>query len=375
MKRKNIRFIIVFLIMILLPPVTWPVVAKVSDFKNISNSDEQKLPILSRDTYYTYTEQLEEYIDDKMPYKDILVTCNGIIDYFVFKVSSSERVVIGNEGWLFYRGSMADYERTNLYSKEELELRCSNLVEIDEYLKKRNIEFVIFIAPNKATIYGDDFLPNYISVNKQDISRTEQLVDYMRENSDIKIVFPKDEMECAYESRPDELFYFKKDTHWNNLGGYYGAKVLLEEFGVYLPDRENLQIQDIECPPYMWNSYDMANMLGMTNVLNTDVNYNVQGCLNNEISYEQDIFADKEAFSTFWRASSTTSNGQKLFLIRDSFGGGMFSYLADSFAEVYSPHVDYMSLDLLEQEKPDIVVLEFVERTDSLSFSIAEWNN
>jgi len=233
---------------------------------------------------------------------------------------------------------------------------------------------VVFVAPNKATIYGDDFLPAYFREKQENSSRMEHLITYIQNNTSLKIVFPKEAMKKAYELYPNELLYFKKDTHWNQLGGYYGAKALLEEFNVFLPNREELHLKEVEQPTYMWNKYDMANMLGMTNVLTGDTNYYIEGYLQNEIAYEQNIHTDQDAFGKFWRTKSLSNDTRKMFLIRDSFGGGMLPYIANSFAEVYSPHMESMTLEQIKKEAPDIVVLELVERTDMLQFSLEAWN-
>lgn len=371
--KKSISFIVMFTTIILLPQITWPIVSRNFAYKNISNSEEIQAPILSIETYQNYTEQLEAFINDTMPFKDFLVTCNGIIDYYVFKDSSSDAVVVGKEGWLFYRESIPDYKKSNMYSEAELEKICINLSEMDAYFKRRNIEFVIFIAPNKASIYGKEFLPEYIEANEEAASRVEQVVKYICNNTDIKIVFPKDEMVTAYKKMPDELLFFKKDTHWNNLGGYYGSKILLEEIGVHLPDRGKLELEEVDQPTYMWNKYDLVNMLGLTNVITTDVNYNVTGYLTNNVFFEQEVSTDREAFATYWRTTSTSKDLRKLMFIRDSFGGTMLPYVASSFAEVFSPHSGYVSLSMIEEENPDIVVLEMVERSDICQFSLEAW--
>ena len=58
---------------------------------------------------------------------------------------------------------------------------------------------------------------------KDDYTCVDRLVDYLKENTDIRIVYPKQELLKVKEENPDILLYRKLDTHWNNVGGYIGS--------------------------------------------------------------------------------------------------------------------------------------------------------
>jgi len=59
----------------------------------------------------------------------------------------------------------------------------------------------------------------------------------------------------------------------------------------------------------------------------------------------------------------TNNNGlPKLVMFRDSFADGLIPYLSENFSRsvyVWKPKVD---LQVIEQEKPDIVIFEVAER-------------
>lgn len=63
------------------------------------------------------------------------------------------------------------------------------------------------------------------------------------------------------------------------------------------------------------------------------------------------------------------ANERSLFMIRDSFGEGMFPYLSSQFNESSFVHVSNYSPEMISKYDPDIVVLEMVERyTDYSKF-------
>lgn len=57
-----------------------------------------------------------------------------------------------------------------------------------------------------------------------DVYAVKQIVDYLREKTDIPIIYPKERsnlLDSGYE------LYYKTDSHWNQIGGYIGARSLL----------------------------------------------------------------------------------------------------------------------------------------------------
>ena len=55
---------------------------------------------------------------------------------------------------------------------------------------------------------------------------TDQIVEYLKTNTDIRVVYPYEELMRFKEKYPDEPLYYHLDTHWNELGAYIGAKAL-----------------------------------------------------------------------------------------------------------------------------------------------------
>ena len=53
------------------------------------------------------------------------------------------------------------YKGTNLFTEGELTQIAAQLTVTAEWLEKQGSEFVLFIAPNKETVYGEDYLPAY----------------------------------------------------------------------------------------------------------------------------------------------------------------------------------------------------------------------
>lgn len=317
------------------------------------------IPKLTRGNYSVYHTEFEDWFNNILPYRSELIRINSKINLYGFHESPSDEVVIGKNNWLFYKPTMGDYKRTNLYSAEELE-ELRRILEVNQqYFKERGIEYLIFIAPNKASIYGELYLPDYIG-RQGGMSRTEQAVTYLRQNTDVKIVFPQDEMITVARAYPESPLYLHFDTHWNYLGGYYGAQALLREMGISLPQIDEVTVEKNSDPMFYWNSFDLERMIGMEGELPEDINYKISGYSDNVVSWTGDTTQSVKDFHGVCTTTSNAKDSRRVVFVRDSFGTAMMPFLASQFSEIYSPHkareIDWAVM------KPDIVIFETVER-------------
>jgi hypothetical protein len=117
---------------------------------------------------------------------------NSWVNYYLLHRSTSPDVTIGSDGWLFFNDTLPDYRKDNLYTQKELERIRQDVLFTQDYLSKQGIEFILFISPNKASIYGEH-MPQNIETQSGP-SRTEQLVDYLQSTTDITILYPKENL-------------------------------------------------------------------------------------------------------------------------------------------------------------------------------------
>lgn len=200
----------------------------------------------------------------------------SLVVAYKFKQSSSDKVVIGNHGWLFYKGDTNPVEQSmgywNLFTDEQLKTIADNLMSSKKVLENMGIEFILYIAPNKETIYKKE-IPDYYEL-KSKTTCTDQLIKYLKENTDIRIVYPKAELLQAKSEEPDRLLYHKLDTHWNYAGAYIGAISLAKELGLNMP-----LINDINLEPFYNSTGDLTGMLNIS-IKNGDLDYNISGISN-----------------------------------------------------------------------------------------------
>ncbi|MCR4655330.1 MAG: hypothetical protein K5770_03760 [Lachnospiraceae bacterium] len=353
---------VAFLVIICFSKVIWFFAGYFLDMGSSENRQMALRPELTLGGYGTYSGDYTAYFNDHLQFRNILVTCNSWIDYYLFDRSASEKVIKGEDGWLFYYETLPDYQGTNIYTVDELESIKNDVLATKKFLNDKGIEFIIFIGPNKNTIYGE-YMPSNIKVYSE-YSRVKQMVDYLRDNTDVKIIFPVEELLQAKIEHPEIINYFRLDTHWNYMGGFWASESLLKTLGANTIDYNEIDYYQVNEPDFIWHGYDEASMLGLSDILDTDINYRISTPMIETLTYDGYVPEDEEAFNNFSRVYSDAGDNRKVFFARDSFGEAVTPFIASSFSEIYSVHYGAMKRSQIDEERPDIFIYEAVERSE-----------
>jgi hypothetical protein len=224
-------YMVILTILILIPVVLYAVIGKYLDSSTADKENRvmTEMPTLANTQISEFPTLFDAYMNDNLPYKNYLVTINSMADYYLFNTSSSDDVIVGDKGWLFYVGHenndedpLADYEGTNLYSIDELEIIAENMTNARDFLASQGKEFVVTIIPNKSRVYSE-YMPDMCGDVSQEC-RLNQVYQYLSENTDLTIVSPYNDIVSYKETHPETQLYFKYDTHWNNFGAYVAAQ-------------------------------------------------------------------------------------------------------------------------------------------------------
>ena len=209
-------------------------------------------------------------------------------------------------------------------------------------------------------------IPDYYSVESP-INSAQQLIAYLQDNTDVKIVYPLQEIEDYKQSNPTTLLYQQLDAHWNNIGAYLGAYYLNQELGSPLPE-----VSKLTMTPVFSDTGDLARMMGVT-FPNGNLNYQLDGYTSLSTTTSQGPNPNVTIYNT------NGATDKKIFIINDSFGTALMPFVASSFSSVANMHRDNFRQNSLLSFKPDTVVIESVERylydiIDTFYFSLIKSN-
>ena len=321
-------------------------------------------------TLETFPAQFENWFNDHLPFRNQLLTLHGLTEYKLLKTSSSQSVIVGKDGWLFYKGAqvadedpIGDYRGTDLFTEEELQKIAANFTAARDELAARGSDFVIYIAPNKERVYSE-YMPDMYG-EPASYGTMQQVVDYLSANTDLKVVCGYEDLMAFRAENPDTDLYYKYDTHWNNLGAYIGSERLVNALGYDFTPLEYVEIEDRHT-----GSYDLARLIHLGSTLNDCPNYVISGYT----PHPMETVSEDNGKVFRYRTTDGTAPGGKLFVIGDSFSTMMSPYLACHYQSGYMTFYYHYSHGQLLREEPDAVVYETVERYigNMLDFTLAD---
>lgn len=353
MKKK--AFIFIFLILICLPYPVWAAVSSLLDQTNYEKRELAEVPDLKTTALSDYTEGLELYINDRLPFRNELLTGYSTLDLALFRSTTADRrVVLGKEDWLFYHEEEAEdpirqYLGQGVPDEEMLEQIAENLTRIRDGLAAEGKEFIIFIAPNKERIYSE-YMPAYYGAPAEEYP-VSRIVSYLQAHTDLTVVYPYEEImqaKAAFAGRYP--LYYKTDTHWNAIGAYVGTRELLRSMGVDLPglDSPEIAIGEKKAVPG-----DLSDLLHIGTGIEPGPAYTLTG-YSDRITENQ----GGEDFSYVCEGADP----RKLFMVRDSFCIDMAPVIGTQFAKSDMIHIQWFDPADPRLKEADIVVLETVER-------------
>ncbi len=358
-KYVKTAYVIVFVVLFIAPMFTYELFGEYLDQTNFEQRQATEKPVLSWSTLEEYPEAFEAYYNDSLPWRNQMIAANNLLNLSLFRFSSVEKVIVGEDGWLFYNPSgkdgdpIADYQGTNLLTDGKLAMFADNLVNVRNTLESQGKEFVVLIAPNKECVYGNEYLPTeYKTKNTYTIG--DQVAEYLATETDLKVIYPKASILNAMENDSSHIYYYKTDTHWNALGAYIGTRELLNKVGVVVPP-----LVELEISVKNMKDYDLTRMLGLSYFLKYEMEYFLEDyCKEQQVQHIYPI----EGSEYLELCSTSNADERALLMVRDSFGTAMIPYLSTQFNECSFIHYDMYTPDVINQYPSDIVVLEVVER-------------
>lgn len=233
-KVLNLIFVVIFIAIIAVPVVT-------TDFPGgkYSPTEQRNLagfPVSKNQETGKFDISrtgIQNWISDNIGQRNNLIELCVNFKYKLLGQSTSEKVLIGKDGWLYYTMDNNIEIATGEYplSEEDLKLIAENQQSISDYYKNMGISYVLMLTPSKVSIY-----PEYLPMSSKSVSTTpvDIVSEYLRENTDVIVYNSKDALLEAKNNGVGQL-YHKTDTHWNEKGSYYvyrGLHKIMVENGI-----------------------------------------------------------------------------------------------------------------------------------------------
>ena len=361
------------LITYLLPAVFFlgllvPLVNDVGQFWSFDPTTENrnfaKKPVLKLDHLDAFPDAYEAFFKDWFSFRTPLLDWYHHYKFRFAKVSAHpDKTIIGEGGWYFISGAEHDtYLGKNDFSEKELDQFVAEWQSRDEVFRRLGVKQLLWIIiPTKHSVY-----PEFLKKKDKTLTnhrRTQAVIDYLKPSFPNRIVDPLPNMLSAKDSIK---IYQKLDNHWNDVGGFVAADLLVETVRKQFPS-----VPKLNADAFMWKDtvYPNAfhrNALGISELTET----NQFATTFQELAVPVDIqrfsppdwFMERSEFELNF--AKTDTSGPRILVIRDSFGRSLIPFLKEQFGQstfIFDAWKFGLNEDIVRTIKPDIVVYATLE--------------
>ena len=301
----------------------------------------------------------EAYFNDQFGFRKRLIYWLSLTKVRALGVSPIPKVIFGRSRWLFYGDSDIPYFRAvKPLTPAQLADWQMRLEERQRWLAGRGIPYLVVIAPLKSTIYPEYMPRAYNRIST--VSRLDQLIAHLEAHSNLTVI---DLRAAILDEKTRHQVFYRTDTHWNNRGSYVGYTQIMKALGRWFPQLEAVPLSAFEEFHYSEPGRDLALLLGMRPYFwdrYVDLKLIKPG-LAHELSPPPPA------------GELATSGPDILFehpdkrlpravMFRDSYATWLIPLLSENFSHILYSWQYTLDHEIVERERPDVVIQELVER-------------
>lgn len=349
-KAGYIIYVVIFIVILLVPLAGFAVPRHESTAELAEQDDLAPLPSFVQEdgtVNVSYLSELGDWFEDHFAFRDELITANSAWRSVTVGSTPEDEVIIGSDGWLFYRGTADDYLGRELFTNRELFDAAHNLSLMQNYVEDADCRFLFVICANKNSLYKSYMPYSYLpgeTTNAADLGPFLQ-------NAGIRFV----DLHDALSGQSD--LYFRRDTHWNGKGALIGYNEIMNALG--------LEHETYQGTRWIWRRDHRGDL--------DEILMPAAGIMETEYYLDtQTTFSYKDIPQSMRDPIIETTNSSgsgRLYMFRDSFGDSLIPLLSQHFSEAtYSMYTPWNLPQATEVPGTDVVV-EIVERnlTDLLN--------
>ena len=311
----------------------------------------------------------------------------GRINYLLYSIGVSgfyEKVVVGRDGWLFLgdRYGAGLSKGRNIISKPDADIDkwVRSMSARRQWLASEDIPMVFAVAPNKHSVYGE-FMPSWASIEHP--NSTDRLIE-KAEALGLPIIDMR--VELIKQKQTHQYLYNKTDTHWTQLGAYFGYRELMRALSKLVENlnyvgmdqfdskvierRPCCMAKMLKIQPYMEKNYDFGHRINFEGI-RAPICILHRGKQGNDLGVCEETNSRPISLPSGVIVEVTNGaarNELSVLFVKDSFGLAHGRLINDAFTKIW--HTHYSTIpnektfrDLIQTLRPEVVIYQIVERS------------
>ena len=358
-KISQIIMVSVFIVFIIGFAV-WSFLLKDREFSEMENRNLAQFPTFSWKNLKdgSFTDGLEKYVSDQLPFKDQLVTLKTDADRLLMH-DLQNGVYFGKDGYY-----LQDYKQDS----DQVEKNAECINELAKLCPDADISFML--VPNSISVMSDK-LPSVNTSGDQN-----ETIDKVKEMLDEKIRFYCPMSDLKQAAQDGTQVFYKTDHHWTSDGARVGFDGLMKAMG----EPELKADYDVkEIPDFLGTLYSKApsafadkdTMKLLTDKSNTMTVEYINEKKTSDSIFDTSFEDKKDKYSTFFGGNFAnvhiTSTGaqqdKKVLILKDSYANCAMPYFTSMYSDVTMIDLRYYHIqektvsEYIKDNKIDKVIL------------------
>lgn len=304
-----------------------------------------------------YIQDFEAWINDNARFRSLFREIKVTALYKVFNYLDLEDARVGTNLELYgsNENEINTMQGRNLLSDQDLNTYEKNLYQLQTWLQSQNIDFYYMQCYHKITVLDESYPKGLVRYNTEYIG--ENTEKYIAGKNRVNIV-PLHEIMKTTAKNQNIYFRYTDWCHWNDAGMYLGYERLMQEIAKKHPTVEGLTMDDYNFKPVSM----YRDVYGFLYPL--EENYEIYEIKEKHAEKKETALNDRLYTKSWTNYFVNPEKEKKVLVINDSFVDmGMKYHIAECFNECMTMELtNLLNIGwLVEEYKPDIVVLECVE--------------
>jgi len=374
--RKASHVIALMVAILFLGAILVPVTAsllKINPEVPLQETESNTMPNISMD-FATVAQVIyklrRNWLDRNFGLRRVLVRWEHLLDVRVLQSSMPwDPVLAGNDDWLYLAQEnpqlnvINDWRVTTPLSPAQVDIWVNIFRTRHEWLAKQGIRYMVVVAPNKVSIYPD-YVPSRFT-RARDTSKMDQMVEALTK-AGVDVV---DLRPALREARAHGTSYYRTDSHWTPFGAFFAYHEIAHRLQKYFPDLKPAPLTDYSVIERPGLKGGLAGMIAMSDIYteNTVTMEPLQPRKARETTGREAGLNEFQPLSVYENEDASLP---RTVVLRDSFVHEIIPFLAEHFSRMVfvwpfptdAVHVRGFKPQIILDEKPDIVIDEFVER-------------
>jgi len=254
--------------------------------------------------------------------------------------TGSQQVVAGKDGFLFFAETLPDFQGGGMADEETTAL-AEKLLALRQALAAEGRELIVLIAPNKNAIYPEMMPVHILPAETDGLAR----VNAALAEAGLNVL---DARAILLAGKAQGLLYFRGDSHWNARGARLVYQELMNMTGTSAPAYA-------EAPLREGQAGDLTLLCQPgTSPMEADAEPELRRVYRTQ--------RPMRSLNDARIQTSCETTSLSMLVVRDSFGAGLFPYLANTAGKLVFSRSDEDVARQAATADADWVVVEVVQR-------------